>query len=538
MFRNKSAYPVYMTIGNIPKEIRRKPSCRAYVLLGYLPTTKFENVANKSSRRRMLANMYHACMGKILQPLQSAGVGGIEVISGEGNTYKGHPLFAAFVGDYPEQVLTACVKTMECPTCPAKRENLGDYCGGDQELPALRDLQKILAALDSFDEDPATFLQTCTEAGVKPVIDPFWKNLPFVNIYRSITPDVLHQLYQGILKHLVAWIIAAFGAAEIDARCRRLPPNHNIRLFMKGISSLSRVTGHEHDQIARILMGLVVDIPLPDNLSSGRLVRAVRSLLDFLYLSQYPVHTDETLVLLENALKTFHENKDIFIDLGIREQFNLPKLHFASHYLKSIKMFGTTDNFNTEYTERLHIDFAKDAYAATNHKDEFSQMTLWLERKEKILDHNQHIIWRLSGCPKPLHIEWNAPGLQLHRNHKLAVNPTVRVPISELSNLYGARYFVNAIQRFISLKNHPDIQTSAQLERALWEVRIPFQKLPVWQRLKFTCKDPVTHITSTVDSIHARPGKKDSSNRQIASRFDTALVNEGGENEGIQRKFC
>ncbi|KAM6496352.1 hypothetical protein JOM56_009058, partial [Amanita muscaria] len=33
LFRNKNAYPIYMTIGNIPKEIRRRPSMRAYVLL-------------------------------------------------------------------------------------------------------------------------------------------------------------------------------------------------------------------------------------------------------------------------------------------------------------------------------------------------------------------------------------------------------------------------------------------------------------------------------------------------------------------------
>jgi hypothetical protein len=39
MFGSKTAYPVYMTIGNIPKEIRRKPSRRAYVLLAYLPTS-------------------------------------------------------------------------------------------------------------------------------------------------------------------------------------------------------------------------------------------------------------------------------------------------------------------------------------------------------------------------------------------------------------------------------------------------------------------------------------------------------------------
>lgn len=87
LFRNKTAYPVYMTIGNIPKEICRKPSCHAYVLLAYLPTTWFENVTNKAFCRRLLANMYHACMSKILEPLQSTGVNGIDITSGDGNTY-------------------------------------------------------------------------------------------------------------------------------------------------------------------------------------------------------------------------------------------------------------------------------------------------------------------------------------------------------------------------------------------------------------------------------------------------------------------
>jgi len=49
LFRNKQAYPMYLTIGNIPKEICHKPSCRAYVLLGYLPTTRLENELNYSS---------------------------------------------------------------------------------------------------------------------------------------------------------------------------------------------------------------------------------------------------------------------------------------------------------------------------------------------------------------------------------------------------------------------------------------------------------------------------------------------------------
>ena len=126
----------------------------------------------------------------------------------------------------------------------------------------------------------------------------------------------------------------SFGVVEIDARCRRLPPNHNIRHFMKGISSLSRLTGQEHDQISRILLGLVIDCPLPGGLSNIRLVRAVRALLDFIYLAQYPIHTDKTLSLLDDALERFHGNKNIFIDLGIRDSFNIPKLEvwaIASH---------------------------------------------------------------------------------------------------------------------------------------------------------------------------------------------------------------
>ena len=50
-----------------------------------------------------------------------------------------------------------------------------------------------------------------------------------------------------------------------------------------------------------------------------------------------------------------------------------------------IERYGTADNYNTEYTERLHIPFAKDAYNATNSKDEYPQMTQWIERKRKFL---------------------------------------------------------------------------------------------------------------------------------------------------------
>lgn len=156
------------------------------------------------------------------------------------------------------------------------------------------------------------------------------------------------------------------------------------------------------------------------------------ALLNFLYLAQYPVHTDETLELLENALASFHDNKDIFVDLGIREGWNIPKLHFALHYAKLIMLFGTTDNFNTKYTVRLHIDLAKDAYAATNHKDEFAQITTWLEQKEKILQHIQFVQWKIDGCPKVEEQEWLPPGLELDRKLHVSKHPSCSVTLDSL----------------------------------------------------------------------------------------------------------
>ncbi|KAG1775070.1 hypothetical protein EV702DRAFT_1180499 [Suillus placidus] len=156
--------------------------------------------------------------------------------------------------------------------------------------------------------------------------------------------NVLYQLYQGLIKHLLGWLSAACGVAEIDARCQRLPPNHHTHLFTKGITCLSRISGTKHTQICCFILGIIIDICLPNNLNAGHLLRAVQGLLNFLHLVQYPCHSSETLQSLDETLDLFHENKDIFIQL-----------------------------------EHLYIDLAKDAYHATNYKDKFVQMMHWFE---------------------------------------------------------------------------------------------------------------------------------------------------------------
>ena len=191
--------------------------------------------------------------------------------------------------------------------------------------------------------------------------------------------------------------------------------------------------------------------------------------MDFAFIAQYPVHMGKTLELLKNALSQFHEDKLTFVDLGICHHFNIPKLHFVSHYIDLIKLYGTTDNFNTKYTERLHIDFMKDAYAATNHKDEFTQMATWLERKEKVHQHDYLVKWRLEGSPTIMATpcKWLPPGLELDRKLHMALDPSVlKVSLDALKTEYGAQHFRTALWCYVLHSNSPHL-TIAQLEHRL-----------------------------------------------------------------------
>jgi len=130
---------------------------------------------------------------------------------------------------------------------------------------------------------------------MKPVGHPFWEKLPLTDVFLLITPDILYQMLQGMVKHLVEWLIKIFGLAEIDTQCHAMPPNHNIMLFAKGISNLSWVSGYEHKKMCSILLRLIVNLPVPGSHNSSHIIKATHSLLDFLYIAQYPCYTSDVL---------------------------------------------------------------------------------------------------------------------------------------------------------------------------------------------------------------------------------------------------
>ena len=54
---------------------------------------------------------------------------------------------------------------------------------------------------------------------------------------------------------------------------------------------------------------------------------------------------------------------------------------------------GSADGYNSESPERLHIDFAKEAYCASNKRDYVEQMAIWLQRQEASWLQESYLIW-------------------------------------------------------------------------------------------------------------------------------------------------
>ncbi|KAJ3717375.1 hypothetical protein C8R42DRAFT_587311 [Lentinula raphanica] len=303
--------------------------------------------------------------------------------------------------------------------------------------------------------------------------EPFWVGFPLTNIHECIAPDILHQLYQGVLKHLVLWVQLLVGPKELDERIQKLPPTSGVWHFAKGISSLSQVSGTERKHIARILLACLV------GKIDSRGITACRAILHFIQLAQYPSHDQDTLQYMEQELDAWHKNRDYFIDKEAREHINIPKFHSLLHYIDSIQWIGTTDNSNTEAFERLHIDFAKEGWRASNKRDHFPQMIAFVSRQEKISSFD---FYHSSGRTKEESqvLDDSSPVILF-----LSKTPSEpRKTLSSIAILHEAPGFLTSLKLF--LNNFVPKKSPPSTRNEIINGLIPFNTLEVWHSFGLT----------------------------------------------------
>ncbi|KAG9094267.1 hypothetical protein FRC06_010996, partial [Ceratobasidium sp. 370] len=383
MCGGQTAYPVYVSLANISKQARHKPSKRAMVLLGYLPVEPFEDIANDDERRRMKADLVHRAMEKMLEPLKKASEDGVEMWCPDGRLRRIYLRIAAHLADWPEQNLHSCTTEGSCPVCSTKR--LGR--GSNMDPAPLRDREETLGAIRSYfiTKD----IRELQALSLKPVW-PWWGDLPHVNLATCITPDLLHQLYQGVFKsHLVCWLKHFIGEDVLDQRFAAMPQVEGIKHFVKGISAVKQWTGRESkEMLAQILPAVLGDLT-PDA------TQLVCSVIDFIFRAHASSMTDRDLAEMERDLEKFHELKELLVVHGFYQsegRFDrIPKLHMLSHYVHSIRELGTPDGYNTEAPEHLHIEYAKVPWRASNKVRPLKQMLTYIQRQEAVRIHRAYL---------------------------------------------------------------------------------------------------------------------------------------------------
>ncbi|KAI5991710.1 hypothetical protein EDC04DRAFT_2872874 [Pisolithus marmoratus] len=103
---DKKAWPVYLTIGNISKDVRHQVLVHVTMLIGYLPVSKLECFQKKAN----IFQDFHHAMSLLLHPLADASYHGREMVCTDGYICRVHPILAVYIVDFPEQCLVACNK--------------------------------------------------------------------------------------------------------------------------------------------------------------------------------------------------------------------------------------------------------------------------------------------------------------------------------------------------------------------------------------------------------------------------------------------
>ncbi|KAG8707269.1 hypothetical protein FRC09_001928 [Ceratobasidium sp. 395] len=379
------AHAVYMTLANLDKTTRASTSARSWILVAYIPKSKFLRTVSKMEHRptavqQKIANMlnrrlFHRCMEVITRPLHRSTPH--LTVDPEGNIRSVLYALFAYVADLKEQHVIAGISQVSCPHCNCDGTNIGRAeCSPprtqDEVINRIETIKEVYRASYNRPMPLEEFLNESSKHHLNGVDRPFWEHLPNLDIFKALSPDLLHGFHKFFFDHIHKWDLAGVGRDKYNARVKSQVHFSGDRAFPKGILHISQMTGIEHCTLARTHLPIVANSP---NNITRHSIAATREAMDVVYLSQLPIHTERSLAAYRQVYNDLMEHRWAWVENGTRKgkkavitHFNIPKMHVMRHLDEHVQLKGSADNFSTETMEKLHGE-VKEAYRASNRRE-------------------------------------------------------------------------------------------------------------------------------------------------------------------------
>ncbi|KAF7975802.1 hypothetical protein HWV62_8483 [Athelia sp. TMB] len=385
MTGDRVAHPLLISCANIAAEIRMKSSQNAFMLLALLPVPKF--LEKRPKVRGILGDrLIHSCLDFVLEPLKIAAAVGIMMADALGQSRFCFTPLAAYMVDTQEALMLAGVAGKTSHLTTASYRQFGDNFRHPPRTASLTLSQRDIIRASVDPTDIAEYGQEAMAFRLNGVDSLFWRDWPFTDPSVIFTPEPLHHWHKAFWDHDAKWCIRAVGPSEIDFRFTILPRRVGFRHFKEGISKLKQVTGREHRDIERYMVGVIADAVPKD------FVIAIRSMMEFRYLSQAPAVDDEDIICIDASLREFHDHKQSILDAGARvgkgnnpiNNWHIPKIEMLQSVTTSIRDSGAAHQWSADITEHGHITEVKEPAQNGNNQNYEAQICRSLDRTDKI----------------------------------------------------------------------------------------------------------------------------------------------------------
>jgi hypothetical protein len=414
----KKAWPVYLTIGNIKSSTRNKPSSAAIVLLALLPVS-----ASTLDDR----DVVHRILTRILGTLNQYSSCGVILKCSDNLSRICFPRVVAWIADHLEYCTLYQIKKNGCPLCEVKLEDLGSG-----RIGSSRNYNRYKQLCDRIDK------RSLDAANVHPMKNSIFWGVDHIDSNHLWKPDKLHVILLGIFTHYMEWLdnfLKEYDrAAEFNAVWGTMDLYPGVWMPNKTYNAVGQWKGKEIRSFSRIVyVCLVVALQHPSATERSifkAILDCTRSFVDFAAMADYKSHDEDTLGYMSDYLKDFHKHKDVFLRyragktaraaaraagqelhtrlneeqdtrgvssrkrqrinienrtlveeeriavLEQRSHFNFPKIHLLSHFVDSVRQFGSISMWSTESMESAHKYQIKEGYRASNRNSSYEVQSI------------------------------------------------------------------------------------------------------------------------------------------------------------------